>query len=1255
MDQLSLVTLNTNGLRSVTKRRAIFSDLHKGGFDIIFLQETHSTKEDQRIWSTEWGGDIIFSNGRSNARGVAILFKKGLNPDVMTTVRDKEGRMLIVQVSLGADIVTLINIYAPTQSEPRQQDQFIGSLEESLADLEITILLMGGDFNTQLDEISSGTSHSNRHSQSQIYANRIISILEEYALTDIWKNKNPTSNRGTFHRGSYSARLDYIFISSSLVATSTIDISPHPLSDHSLLHSRITFSRVKRGPGYWRFDNRLLSDKTFVQDMTTFILDLQQDRLAQHDLHWEWTKFKIKEFCIQYSIKKRREERRMIRELEDRLKTLAVDHDLTSTPDVIHEVNSIKRELAEIKLSKAYSTIIRSKVRWSSLGEKPTAYFLGLEKRRSRDNTVTSLFSPSGRLIQDNQEILAMEKEYFTSIYSEDPEALDSVDDLFLSPEDIPTISEMNQLRINRPFTQEEFSEALKALNRDKCPGSDGITPEFYSTFWELLQADYMNTIDSSLDKGLLTDQQCTGLITLVPKKDLDRRSLSNWRPITLLNTDLKILSKAVATRIQSCIKEVVTQDQTGFISGRSIRSNLLNIQSVIDYSDATQTEGILLAVDYSKAFDKIRWELIYKALQAFGFGEFIIAVVMLLFQGIKSCVLNAGFSSGFFSPSRGIHQGCCCSPTLFVLTVELLAIAVRKSQTIKSMVINGTTATISQYADDTTFIIKDVPSLHSLLDLLDSFTRFSGLEINPQKSHLLLLGNFKDPPSSIRGIRIEQQVKILGMFYKPQMTEDEHYSLNFAPRILGIQSICNTWLNRKLSLKGKITLINTLMISILHYPCACSYTPARVLFETKKVITQFLWDAKRPKVAYNLMIQPIDKGGLRLADLESRIFTSHLSLIRYFWHSDRSPASSVLAHALNSDDLRQTILCKVRLASLLPIPEHFKLFRQVLLTWARFHLYSPTSEMEMQQEPLWNNEQILISKKPALWQQWKNAGILQIKDLIHTTESRFLSHQELGQEYDLDPSFLQVLQIRSAIPSAWKRLLRSTRDTTTENKPRIKTQNQDLIDVSNVTAKKIYTALVAFKLPHVNSQDKWNEVFPLGETNQEDYWKEVYTSPYHACRDTKLQAFHFKVTHRTIPCNRYLSNIHIRRDDTCSYCDSSDTLQHFFFYCETVSTFWMNLIRWLAQNADIHVDMNTEQLLFGLPRNNPQAKCINFILILAKFFIFRQRLFHQGQMDLTHFLRELKMKLQIEKLIFIRENKPNKFRRWHRIFQALG
>lgn len=142
--------------------------------------------------------------------------------------------------------------------------------------------------------------------------------------------------------------------------------------------------------------------------------------------------------------------------------------------------------------------------------------------------------------------------------------------------------------------------------------------------------------------------------------------------------------------------------------------------------------------------------------------------------------MVNAGFSSGYFYPTRGIRQGCCASPSLFTLAVELLAILVRKKSEIQGITINGKTAILSQYADDATFFLRDSQALKHLLDLLDLFSTLSGLVINIHKSHLLLLGNYKDPPSMIGRIQTTDHVKILGMVYKTHMQEDEHYSLNF-------------------------------------------------------------------------------------------------------------------------------------------------------------------------------------------------------------------------------------------------------------------------------------------------------------------------------------------------------------------------------------------------------------------------------------------------------------------------------------------
>lgn len=269
------------------------------------------------------------------------------------------------------------------------------------------------------------------------------------------------------------------------------------------------------------------------------------------------------------------------------------------------------------------------------------------------------------------------------------------------------------------------------------------------------------------------------------------------------------------------------------------------------------------------------------EALSFFGFGEFMQKSIKLLFADIKSCIFNAGVSSGHFYPLRGIREGCCASPALFVFTVELLATMVRKSVFIRGIDVANKKSVISQYSDDTTFSVSDFIVLQSLLDLINQFSLWSGLRINPFKSHLILLGHHLHPPTAFMGIKVANEVKILGIYFSDNITEEQHYKINFEPQFKNINSICLSWSNRNLSLKGKITVINSL-ISILQYQCASSAVPARVFQEYKHIATEFLWAGKKPKIAYNNIIQNIPSGGLKLADLQTRVYANHISWIKY-------------------------------------------------------------------------------------------------------------------------------------------------------------------------------------------------------------------------------------------------------------------------------------------------------------------------------------------------------------------------------------
>lgn len=128
---------------------------------------------------------------------------------------------------------------------------------------------------------------------------------------------------------------------------------------------------------------------------------------------WEWIKFQIRGFCISYTIPRNRERKKLTKQLEERLATLAHDYNLVGSPDIVMEVTSIKRELSEINQNKANEAIMRSRANWSLLGEWPTSYFLGLEKRSAKDKTITALRDNDGNIVTSNKDILTIQKAFY--------------------------------------------------------------------------------------------------------------------------------------------------------------------------------------------------------------------------------------------------------------------------------------------------------------------------------------------------------------------------------------------------------------------------------------------------------------------------------------------------------------------------------------------------------------------------------------------------------------------------------------------------------------------------------------------------------------------------------------------------------------------------------------------------------------------------------------------------------------------------
>lgn len=281
-----------------------------------------------------------------------------------------------------------------------------------------------------------------------------------------------------------------------------------------------------------------------------------------------------------------------------------------------------------------------------------------------------------------------------------------------------------------------------------------------------------------------INEELCTsmkqGLITLIPKPGKDLLSLDNWRPITLLNLDYKILSLVFAKRLKSGLCEISNESQTGFMPKRHISCNIRLILDLIDYAAHIKSEAVILFLDFYKAFDTIEHNFIFSTLELFGFGEKFIKMVKIIYKDINSSVLLQFDTSTRFPINRGVRQGCRISPFLFLLVVELLSLNIRNNPDIKGLSIFDREIRISQLADDTTLFLKNTNQVAGVLETIDSFTQASGLKLNIPKCEILCL--YDSLETSANDIPIKDNVKYLGIYVVKKISLRQE--MNFLPKI---------------------------------------------------------------------------------------------------------------------------------------------------------------------------------------------------------------------------------------------------------------------------------------------------------------------------------------------------------------------------------------------------------------------------------------------------------------------------------------
>ncbi|KAI3354586.1 hypothetical protein L3Q82_019090, partial [Scortum barcoo] len=243
------------------------------------------------------------------------------------------------------------------------------------------------------------------------------------------------------------------------------------------------------------------------------------------------------------------------------------------------EILKVKKlALANLLESKVQGALVRSRFQNIAEMDTPSSFFFGLERKNGQKKVIHTLLSDTEQELVEPGQIRRRAVDFYCSLYSSEYEEDNTLQEEFCS--ELPQVSTETNSRLTEPLQLCELQAALRSMQGQRAPGIDGLTVEFYKAFWDVLAADILDVFNESLAYGSMPVSCRRAVLTLLPKKG-NLQDIKNWRPVSLLCVDYKLLSKALAfaNRLRGAMEQVIHRDQTYCVPGRSMVDNVYLIR----------------------------------------------------------------------------------------------------------------------------------------------------------------------------------------------------------------------------------------------------------------------------------------------------------------------------------------------------------------------------------------------------------------------------------------------------------------------------------------------------------------------------------------------------------------------------------------------------------------------------------------------------------------------------------------------------